>query len=87
MPIIVYPNPTLKGLPVNIKMTSYVDPAYVEITNLVTGERVFTGKLEFSNPLSIDYSVFTKSKGSSFGIYNVKVFNKKSVVNEKLIMR
>ena len=87
MPIIVYPNPALKGLPVNIKMTSYVDPAYVEITNLVTGERVFTGKLEFSNPLSIDYSVFTKSKGSSFGIYNVKVFNKTSVVNEKLIMR
>ncbi len=87
LPIIVYPNPPKKGMPVNIEMKSYADPAFVEITNLVTGKRIFNGTLEYNSPIRVDYSVFMKSKGASFGMYNVKVYNKTSVVNKKLIVR
>ena len=87
LPIIVYPNPPKKGMPVNIEMKSYADPAFVEITNLVTGKRIFNGTLEYNNPIKVDYSVFMKTKGASFGMYNVKVYNKTSVVNKKLIVR
>ena len=87
LPIIVYPNPPKKGMPVNIEMTSYAEPANVEITNLVTGEIIFTGKLEFSRPLMVENSIFTRSKGGSFGMFNVKVYNSTSLVNKKIIVR
>ena len=83
----VYPNPTEKGMPVNIEMTSYAEPAKVEITNIVTGEMIFTGKLEFGKPLMVEYSILARSKGKSFGRFNVKVYNRSSLVNKKILLR
>ncbi|MBK22043.1 MAG: hypothetical protein CMP63_07015 [Flavobacteriales bacterium] len=83
----VYPNPPERGMPVNIEMTSYAEPAKVEITNIVTGEIIFTGKLEFGKPLMVGYSILARSKGRSFGMFNVKVYNRSSLVNKKIIFR
>ena len=87
-PIIVYPNPSKDGLPVNIEMSLDLgSTATVEIINLITGERVLVGELEYGKPIVVDYDFFNKSNGSAFGIYNIKVYNNNYIYNEKLIFR
>ena len=60
--------------------------ATVEIINLITGERVLVGELEYGKPIVVDYDFFNKSNGSAFGIYNIKVYNNNYIYNEKLIL-
>ena len=83
----IYPNPAIAAAPVTIEMTSLSEKSTVEISDVETGELIFTGVLEYDQPLTVAYDVFPRKRGEAGSLYSVKISNSKETITEKILVR